>query len=46
MYKGEKLAKIAENITITEAYRYLTELSILNEKEKSKLEEISDKSPN
>ena len=46
MYKGEKLAKIVDYITITEAYRYLTELSILNEKEKSKLEEISDKSPN
>ena len=44
MYKDWPIAKITENITITEGNRYLTELSLLNEKEKSKLEEISDKS--
>ena len=44
MYKGESIAEIADSITITEGYRYLTELAVLNEKEKSKLEEISDRS--
>ena len=44
MYKGKSIAEIADIITITEGYRYLTELAILNEKEKSKLEEISDRS--
>ena len=44
MYKGKSFAEIADNITITEGYRYLTELAVLNEREKSKLEEISDRS--
>ena len=44
MYKDMPIAQIKQNITITEGNRYLTELSILNEKEKSKLEDISDKS--
>ena len=44
IYKDMPIAQIRENITITEGNRYLTELSILNEKEKSKLEDISDKS--
>ena len=44
MYKNWSIAEITKNITITEGNRYLTELSLLNEKEKSKLEEISDKS--
>ena len=43
MYKGKPVAKIRENITYTESVRYLVELSILNEKEKSRLDEISDK---
>ena len=43
MYKGKSIAEILDTITISEGYRYLTELSILNEKEKSRLEEISDK---
>ena len=45
MYKGKSIARILDTITISEGYRYLTELSILNEKEKSKLEDISDRSP-
>ena len=44
MYKAIPIAEILATITITEGYRYLTELSILNEKEKSNLEDISDKS--
>ena len=44
MYKEKPIAEILEAITITEGYRYLTELSILNEKQKSNLEDISDKS--
>ena len=44
MYKGNSIAEIACYITVTEGYRYLTELSILNEKEKSGLDDISDKS--
>ena len=44
MYKGNSIAEIARYITVTEGYRYLTELSILNEKEKSGLDDISDKS--
>ena len=45
MYKDKSIAEILDNITISEGYRYLTELSVLNEKEKSRLEEISDRSP-
>ena len=44
MYKGKSIAEIANAITVTEGYRYLTELSILNEKAKSGLEVISDRS--
>ena len=44
IYKGNSIAEIASYITVTEGYRYLTELSILNEKEKSGLADISDKS--
>ena len=43
MYKGQPVAKILENITYGESIRYLVELSMLNEKEKSRLEVISDK---
>ena len=43
MYKGKPVAKILENITYAESVRYLMELSILNEKEKSRLDVISDK---
>ena len=46
IYYGYTIADIANTITITEGYRYLTELSILNEKEKSGLETISDRSSN
>ena len=46
IYKGYTIAEIANTITITEGYRYLTELSVLNEKEKSGLETISDRSSN
>ena len=45
MYKNKSIARILDVITISEGYRYLTELSILNEKEKSRLEQISDRSP-
>ena len=43
MYKGTPVEKILENITYAEGVRYLMELSILNEKEKSRLDAISDK---
>ena len=43
IYKGKRLSDILENITYSEGVRYLVELSILNEKEKSRLDVISDK---
>ena len=43
MYKGTPVEKILENITYAECVRYLMELSILNEKEKSRLDAINDK---
>ena len=43
IYKGTPAEKILENITYAEGVRYLVELSMLNEKEKSKLDVISDK---
>ena len=43
MYKSIPIEKILENITYAEGVRYLVELSMLNEKEKSRLDAISDK---
>ena len=43
MYKGKTETDIRKNITYSQSVRYLTELSILNEKERSRLDEISDK---
>ena len=37
------MAEILENITYSEGVRYLVELSILNEKARSRLDVISDK---
>ena len=43
MYKGKSETEIWKNITYSESVRYLVELSILNEKERSGLDEISEK---
>ena len=43
MYKGKTETEICKNITYSESVRYLIELSILNEKERSGLDEISDR---
>ena len=43
MYKGKTETEICKNITYSESVWYLIELSILNEKERSGLDEISDK---
>ena len=43
MYYGLPIAQIHDVINVSEGYRYLTELNVLNEKAKSNLDDISEK---
>ena len=44
IYHGFSIEEINENCTVYEARRYLNELIILNEKNKSKLRQVSEMS--